>query len=114
VLTTEAEAKTKRCQESFAAAVAISENGNTHATTWAPLPNTAPAWGGAGHSTVTSSVYSAPLCCIGSACMAWRWGKIINVYTPGANPQEFTLSQELGGYCGKAGMPIAADKADAT
>jgi hypothetical protein len=89
VLTTETEAKTKRCQEGFADVILSEDKPTTDQRNW-----------------------SAPLNCIGSACMAWRWGKIINVYTPGATPQEFTLSQELGGYCGKAGKPVQLDMKD--
>ncbi|MET4187579.1 hypothetical protein ABIB86_000472 [Bradyrhizobium sp. JR1.7] len=103
MIVTEEEAKTKRCQESFAAATGLSADGHAYATSWHSLPPYAS--GGAGHA-----VYTAPQMCIGSACMAWRWGKVINVYKPcdpeTNNAASFTVHEELGGYCGKGGIPV--------
>lgn len=73
---TEEEAKTKRCQESFAAASHISPNGMTISVS-------------AGMSMPAAT---APSYCIGSSCMAWRF-------------QTGSLQERMEklGYCGKAG-----------
>lgn len=64
MIVTEQEASTKRCQESFAAAHGVSPDGATYASSWHYPP---PPMGAA------SAVHTAPLTCIGSACMAWDW-----------------------------------------
>lgn len=80
MLLTEDEAKTKRCQETFAALDAFTTNGAL-----VPVASTVTVTTGAyGHAIPT-----APTHCIGSACMAWRWN----------------LSGTALGYCGKAGKP---------
>lgn len=105
MLTTEAEAKTKRCQESFG-----DSNIGTGFTQQQALPPGAFAFTPMATVPVTTSPYH----CIGSACMAWRWGRLINVYDPTMIEGEFTVRQELGGYCGKAGKPVQIDMKDAT
>lgn len=90
MLLTEEKAKTKRCQESFAAATAISPDGAAYSTSW-QYP---PPLGGNGQQ----AVYTAPFRCIASDCMAWRWGewKAHDEWgTPRGRPTK--------GYCGKAG-----------
>jgi hypothetical protein len=77
---TEKEAKTKRCQESF---------GDTSVGSGFMEPRPAMAFGAVGMAIATS-----PQCCIGSACMAWRW------HYDGLGDDPNTL-----GYCGKAGKP---------
>lgn len=82
MILTEEEAKTKRCQEGF--------------------------WPYAPMHSISSA---APLTCIGSACMAWRWARE-NLYVRNPDdPTNFTLHEGRGersttkGYCGKAGKP---------
>lgn len=92
MLTTESEAKTKRCQESFAAAQVISPEGHSYAAA-APFSH---GYTGGGSYALTS----APAMCVGSACMAWRWGEWEEkgeYGTPRGKPTK--------GYCGKAGRP---------
>lgn len=43
---------------------------------------------------------SMPMC-IGSRCMAWRWGSRVEVYDPRTGRSE----THEGGYCGLAGAP---------
>jgi hypothetical protein len=62
---TEEEAKTKRCQESYPAAEGLSLGGFIEN---APVP-----MGAASISSSCYARYTAPVNCIGSACMAWRW-----------------------------------------
>lgn len=82
MILTEEEAKTKRCQEGF----------------WPYAP-------------MHSKDSAAPLTCIGSECMAWRW-KRGSVYVPDVIDKTlFTKYEDKGdystthGYCGKAGRP---------
>ena len=86
---TEEEAKTKRCQEGFGA----------------PL-NHVPALYPTGERSAETdlAVHVAPVHCIGSACMAWRW----NGDSPeffGSGPEDNLNSDARRGYCGKAGKP---------
>jgi hypothetical protein len=78
----EEEAKTKRCQESFAAARHIG-NGNEMAMM-------------VSHQSYAYTYQTAPTMCLGSGCMAWRWHK----RTAGE-----AQSGAGRGYCGKAGRP---------
>jgi hypothetical protein len=48
--------------------------------------------------------------CLGSACMAWRWNKILHpVAAPGSNTIHYLTDAADGppteGYCGLAGKP---------
>lgn len=77
MLTTEDEAKTKRCHASYG------DGWQTHDGRMAvAVP------------TITTAVAS-PSHCIGSACMAWRWAFTANVITG--------VEQTKHGYCGLAG-----------
>ena len=72
MIVTEEEAKTKRCQEGYAAAYGLSEDGKQ-----APPIATHVASGAIGSMGSAYAVYSqphggAPMHCLGSACMAWR------------------------------------------
>lgn len=124
MIATEEEAKTKRCQESFPAADALSPHGATEAV---PLPMQTVSYPygayGGGYSVgeaVGYARHTAPTHCIGSACMAWRW-KRGDLYKSvderdklpkdHANYADFHLLEGAGdystthGYCGKAGKP---------
>ena len=90
----EEDAKTKRCQESFPAATGLSVGGAAFPTTWQPLP---PNCGGAGYA-----VHTAPLMCIGSACMAWRWHQEPPTISDNSHSMAFSVAR---GFCGKAGKP---------
>jgi hypothetical protein len=97
VLTTEEEAKTKRCQEAFG-------DGFTSAAC-TPVMTTVPM-NPFGHSYSGShgvAVAASPAFCIGSACMAWRWHRQIDPFT-GENVS-VPVGTERFGYCGKAGRP---------
>jgi hypothetical protein len=92
MLTTEDEAKTKRCHASFAASTGITTDGSIMSTS-APMVHHS-VYGGS-YAVQTAS---APLCCIGSACMAWRW----------ENEKTETGIQShhpAHGFCGLAGRP---------
>lgn len=96
---TEEEAKTKRCQESFPAADALSPHGHIEAVPLVQQSVTYPfGQMGGGYASVGTiyARHTAPTNCIGSACMAWRWVKIVgdDGYTPVDTDK---------GYCGKAG-----------
>jgi hypothetical protein len=89
MLLSEDEAKTKRCPEGFSA-VHVTDNGH-------PLYRQIPSLdGGAANFTVKAS---APACCIGSACMAWRWKRWE------LDPVDRHRIRGTVGYCGKAGIP---------
>jgi hypothetical protein len=69
MFTTEKEANTKRCQESFAACEGLTVEGHTQAAHAVVSPIA-----GAGNSYAR---HTAPSFCIGSGCMAWRLGRRI-------------------------------------
>lgn len=94
MILTEQEAKTKRCQESYAAGAGAHADGKPILR---PVPeNMKDLYDGADH-TITNY---APVNCIGSGCMAWRWHEI------GRDPQTGrVLVVGNTGYCGKAGKP---------
>jgi hypothetical protein len=79
MILTEEEAKTKRCQESYGP----------------PLLSTDGAVVGIYMGSLSAPVQSTPAYCIGSGCMAWRWG----LDTVGLH------KSTTHGYCGKAGHP---------
>lgn len=84
MIVTEEEAKTKRCQESYAACSQVTPEGHTFAM----------AFSGGAYATAT-----APSMCIGSRCMAWRWRD--SWVEDGRNAAQ----PNTKGYCGKAGEP---------
>lgn len=90
MILTEDEAKTKRCQESFPAAEGLSLGGTAEAGLFPPSVS----FGSSGGYVKQT----APLMCIGSACMAWRWR------LSGAFPRDKGDDYSKG-YCGKAGKP---------
>lgn len=96
MIVTEEEAKTKRCQEAFPAADALSMHGSTESVPASSIPMMGFA---SGAGAMGFARYTAPTNCVGSACMAWRWGEWA---------EDPTTRQRLGGirgYCGKAGKP---------
>lgn len=93
MIVTEEEAKTKRCQESFAACTGVSVDGAVYQSSWSHPP---PPLGGPGYC---ATVFTAPMNCLGSACMAWRW----RLAGPDHNIDRG--DGEKVGYCGKAGRP---------
>lgn len=113
MILTEAEAKTKRCQEAFPAAYGLSKDGQqshpiaTHSVAGPAM------MGGAGYAVYSEPTGGAPFYCLGAGCMAWQW-KRGNLYVP--DPvyiNQFTLVEDKGdqartvdgialGYCGKA------------
>jgi hypothetical protein len=108
MFTTEKEANTKRCQESFAACEGLTAQGHTQAAHAVVSPIA-----GAGNSYAR---HTAPFFCIGSRCMAWRWAGMRSKADPDsvhvsyraltqARRGELTHLQEPVGYCGKAGKP---------
>lgn len=91
MIVTEEEAKTKRCQEGYAAAESITHDGALLHTVGQSL--SVGSYSASG--SVAVAVGGAPLNCIGSACMSWRWFDNLAdqaVKTP-------------RGFCGKAGKP---------
>lgn len=94
MIVTEEEAKTKRCQESFAAQAVVTPDGS-------PLVMATSSWGSAKYVT------TAPANCIGSACMAWRWKWNVTLPLVGVVVHSHILASDGGklGYCGKAGEP---------
>lgn len=91
---TEAEAATKRCPMSFAASQGVSVGGYSHAVA-------APAM----HDGIGSAIacQTAPLNCIGSGCMAWRWHW--QVMADGTHHHVLSAEDKRLGYCGNAGKP---------
>jgi hypothetical protein len=129
MLLSEDEAKTKRCPEGFAAAKGISVDG---------IPVMQPESAGPAHPHGAAGYYAvshggAPMNCIGSECMAWRWSELqpyeygkdlaegMNPADPGWEAYgEHTVIERTGpvkyirwrrplpgrkGFCGKAGSP---------
>ena len=94
MIVTEEVAKTKRCQESYAA-TSVSPTG--HMVTIS--------------ATSTGLIATAPSMCIGSACMAWRFLTRLDEMRLGQNEiavySEVDIETEVVGYCGKAGRPGA-------
>jgi hypothetical protein len=90
---TEDEAKTKRCQESYPAADGVNPGGFAEVS---PSP-ISPSWG------ASAARICAPMFCIGSGCMAWRWAtpQVVHKYN------QPTGEIIVKGYCGKAGRPVA-------
>lgn len=95
MMTTEEEAKTKRCQESFGDTV-VSPQGHSFAAAQ-PGVN---FMSGAGFA-----VASSPSMCIGSACMAWRWSQLTWWSDPVTGQDIKNDPNRPFGYCGKAGRP---------
>lgn len=103
---TEEQAKTKRCHEGFAASPGASRNPDIdHAAVFESAPVSMvgmPSGYGSSFAAVTTTrPMTAPIFCLGSSCMAWRWA--------GAPPPENRVEGETNpnwvGYCGKAGKP---------
>ena len=86
MILTEAEAATKRCQESFGDG-SVTPVGHTIAVQY-PHGPMGPGFGGA------FAMQTSPSFCIGAACMAWR------IAEKAVGP-DFPAR----GYCGKAGKP---------
>lgn len=98
MLATEAEAKTKRCPESFGSCVGISDAGHMVAAS-------SPYGHGYGISG-SYAIQTAPALCIGSACMAWRWEGWVDPQRPGhVYERQDNRATSHVGYCGKAGRP---------
>lgn len=106
MLATEAEAKTKRCPESFGSCVGISDTGHMVALS-------SPYGHGQGGAY---AVQTAPALCIASACMAWRWAGMrsntdhARLHTSPlamghARAGKIDKETTAVGYCGKAGRP---------
>jgi hypothetical protein len=80
-------------------------------TKWCPFVRAGSALGGYLSNRIEGNGVPSTLC-IGSACMAWRWGAM---YTFGTEwnpntgqPQAFPESMKVStteGYCGLAGKP---------
>lgn len=99
MIVTEEEAKTKRCQEGFAAATGISADGR---------PVMQPASAGPVHPHGAAGYYAvshggAPMNCLGSGCMAWRWAQKPNFDFSVHNIEAPAWLDTDRGYCGKAG-----------
>jgi len=89
MLLTEEEAKTKRCQEAYAASPgAVRDPVTEYVVESVPASiTTAYACGGTSIASASRPA-TAPIFCLGSGCMAWRW------------------RVERLGYCGKAGAAL--------
>ena len=92
MIVTEEVAKTKRCQESYAA-TSVSPTG--HMVTIS--------------ANSTGLIATAPSMCIGSACMAWRFLTRLDEMRLGQNEiavySKVDIETDVVGYCGKAGRP---------
>lgn len=95
MIVTEEDAKTKRCQESYAAAGGLSVDGHIEAV---PMPPDAISF----TPQLTFQRQNAPAYCIGSDCMAWRWVRE-REWMP--NREFGHIAEEKIGFCGKAGKP---------
>lgn len=97
MLATEAEAKTKRCPESFGSCVGVSTTGYMVAVS-------SPYGHGQGGAY---AVQTAPALCIASACMAWRWAGWTDPQRADGHlyEREDKRATSHVGFCGKAGRP---------
>lgn len=80
MIVTEEEAKTKRCQEGFAIHGEVKDLKLDFGT--------------------TSKL--APINCLGSVCMAWRWA---TEWVDVSRPELQERTSTTHGFCGKAGKP---------
>lgn len=100
MIVTEEEAKTKRCQEGYAASPGAALNPVTdyvHQSFVVPSMS-APVAGAFGTMATTATPITAPIFCLGSACMAWRW-------VIGDRADTYGRENKDKGYCGKAVKP---------
>lgn len=97
MILTEEEAKTKRCQEGYAASPGAALNPSTDYVhqSFMVSQTTHSFSGGAGVTATTAAPITAPIFCLGSACMAWRWFD---------NRDDRAITDPRG-FCGKAGRP---------
>lgn len=99
MILTEAEARTKRCQESFGPLYVTREGGESHNPLHHVVAVAMPLGGEVGAAGAPSGhnmpTIAAPGYCIGSKCMAWRW----------CLTAEAAWDSQPVGYCGKAGKP---------
>jgi hypothetical protein len=114
MIVTEEEARTKRCQEGYAASDGVTDGDSVYRQTiqTMPAPLTSFSAGSAVAATVVT-LATAPMHCIGPACMAWRrrWriakadGSPQNDMIFSAEPKGLIdgLVSQAVGYCGKAG-----------
>jgi hypothetical protein len=99
MIVTEDEAKTKRCQEGYPASDGVTDGDSLYNQKTVPALSSVSAFGGMGFATVATSM-TAPMHCIGSSCMAWRW--YIDLDRMTVRDVNYT---NRNGYCGKAGKP---------
>lgn len=103
MIVTEQEAKTKRCQEGYAASPGAALNPSTdyvHQSFVVPSLSVPSSHGASfGATATTAAPITAPIFCLGGACMAWTWSRI---WDDGEFVQERTLDGTPLGYCGKA------------
>lgn len=98
MILTEEEARTKRCQEGYAASPGASLNPSTdyvHQSFAMPSMSHSSIGSSTAVTATTAAPMTAPIFCLGSACMAWRWFD---------NTDDKAI-KEPRGYCGKAGKP---------
>lgn len=95
MILTEEEASTKRCQEGYAASPGAAREPVTEygtVTQAVPVMSSVGSMGGFGATMATTAEpKTAPIFCLGSQCMAWRWWN--------------GIGRKGTGYCGKAGNP---------
>ncbi len=108
MMLTEEEAKTRRCQEGFAASPGAARE---PVTEYAAVNHAiAPAMhsiGGMGTSVAvatTAEPKTAPIFCLASHCMAWRWAGWCDDTGIWETEADHTPREHVG-YCGKAGAP---------
>jgi hypothetical protein len=88
---TEQDASLKRCPAAFAAAHGVNFSGATTYECIGDVPIT---------GQFKDRVH-APLNCIGSQCMAWRWEQTDDLF----RKRDKDRGDPIKGYCGKAGKP---------
>jgi hypothetical protein len=99
MLLTEEEAKTKWCPFARVAGTGVAYASTPHAEAWPVTVNR----GGQGERD--------EVCCIASACMAWRWADEYRSSSGGCGSSDFLQAAgypkpyEQLGYCGIAGRP---------
>jgi hypothetical protein len=102
MIVTEEEAKTKRCQEGYAASPGATLNPSTDYVQQSfVVPSVSShALGGASFAAATTAApMTAPIFCLGSACMAWKWSQI---WRDNELVQDRTIDGIALGSCGKA------------